>query len=225
VTARSRASLLVAVTLFGLAACARPVQVDSHWHDQSQRGQSFSRILVVVVSPRPAERCSFERLLAAEIRSDTTHAMSSCSALPEGEAPGRENIEQAVAERRFDSVMVTSLVAASQRVQEGGTSETRGDRFFKPAGIDYDWGLYDWGHYGLNPFYGGPVVYGEFETSPPLKVVEGDVTMVTRFFDTRGAALVYEATIQARELHSRVEALATVAPEIAARLRKDGLIR
>lgn len=218
---RLRAIVLSIVAAVGLAACSQPVRVDGHRQDASPRGEYFTRILVVVVSPRPEQRCTFERLLAAEMRSEISHAMSSCSALPTGAVPQRENIEQVVAERRVDAVLVTSLVSASQQVQEGGTIETRGDYYFKPDAV----GWYDWGYYGVTRFYGGPVVYGHFETAPPIKIVEGQVTVLSRLIRTSDVKLVYEAVTSAEELHSRVEALASIAPEIAGALRKDGLIR
>ena len=200
-----------------LAGCAQQVRVTGAWQDDVPRDQPFSRVLVVGVSPDYNQRCAFESFLALQIRSESTTVITSCRAMSSKDALTLENIERVIAEHQVDAVLATTLVASKIGAQEGGSSETRGDSYYKAVGIDY-WS----GYYGA---YGMPVVYGEFQTAPSITTVTGEVEILTRVFETRGATLVYELTTKARDLESRESGLAIITGPIAERLRKDGLVR
>jgi hypothetical protein len=207
---------LLAIAL--LSACAaQQARTKGAWSAGAAHDQSFKRIMVIVVSPDVSQRCSFEGFLVAEIRTEGTSAITSCNALEKGAELTRENVERAVAAHQVDAVIATTLVAQARKVAEGGTSETRGDAFYKPVGFGYD-------YYGFYGAYGVPVVYGEFETSEPLTIIKGDVTIVTRLYETSGAAMIYEMETRGKDFESRVAAMATLSDSIAARLRKQGLI-
>jgi hypothetical protein len=200
-----------------LAGCAQQVRVTGAWQDDVPRDQPFSRVLVVGVSPDYNQRCAFESFLALQIRSEFTTVITSCRAMSSKDALTLENIERVIAEHQVDAVLATTLVASKIGAQEGGSSETRGDSYYKAVGIDY-WS----GYYGA---YGMPVVYGEFQTAPPITTVTGEVEILTKVFETRGATLVYELNTKARDLESRESGLAIITGPIAERLRKDGLVR
>ena len=70
-----------------------------------------------------------------------------------------------------------------------------------------------------------PVVYGEFETAPSVFSISGTARLSSRLFETQGAALIYTVETKAKNLPSREMALAEIAPAIAERLQKDGLVR
>jgi hypothetical protein len=203
-----------------LTGCAQPVKVDGAWQDGASREQPFTRVLVVGVSPKLNQRCSFETFLATRIRSEATIAITSCNAMPHEEPLTRENIERAVAEQRADAVLATILVASTAAVKDGGTGDTRGGSYYKATDIGYATGYY--GGFGV---YGVPVVYGEFQTAPSIMGLERQVEIVTRLFETDNAALVYELNTKAKSLDSRAEGLAEVTSQIAERLRREGLIR
>lgn len=209
--------LLGAVLLTG---CAQPVKVDGAWQDGTAREQTFTRVLVVGVSPKLNQRCSFETFLASRIRSESTIAITSCNAMSHEDPLTRENIERAVAEQRADAVLATILVASTASVEDGGTGDTRGGAYYKATDIGYATGYY--GGFGV---YGVPVVYGEFQTAPSIMGIERQVEIVTRLFETDDATLVYELNTRAKSLDSRAEGLAEVTSQIAARLRREGLIR
>jgi hypothetical protein len=209
------------VVLFGtaaLAGCAQQVRVTSDWQDDAPGDQPFSRVLVVGVSPDYNQRCAFESFLTLQIRSESTTAIASCRAMSSKDPLTRENIEREIAEHQVDAVLATFLVAAEIRGQEGGTSETRGETYYKATGIGYDY----YGYYGA---YGMPVIYGEFKTAPSITTVQGQVEITTRLFDATDATLVYELNTKARDLESREAGLAIITGPIAERLRRDGVIR
>lgn len=217
---RCAGPLLAFLAAACLAGCAQPVKVDGAWQPGASREQSFTRVLVVGVSPKLNQRCSFETFLAQRIRSESTTAIRSCDAMSHDDPLTRENIERAVAEHRADAVVATILVAASMQAKEGGTGDTQGGAYFKATDIGYATGYY--GGFGA---YGVPVVYGEFQTAPSIMGLEKQVEIVTRLFATVDASLVYELNTKAKSLDSRPEALAEVTSQIAERLRRERLIR
>ena len=210
-------ALLLLAAVAALPGCAQQVRVNGSWQDDVARDQAYTRVLVVGVSPDYNQRCAFESFLALQIRSESTTVITSCRAMSSKDALTLENIERVIAEHQVDAVLATSLVASKIGAQEGGSSETRGDSYYKAVGIDY-WS----GYYGA---YGMPVVYGEFQTAPPITTVTGEVEILTKVFETRGATLVYELNTKARDLESRESGLAIITGPIAERLRKDGLVR
>jgi hypothetical protein len=223
---RAPAALLFLAGTAALSGCAQTVKVKSDWQPDAARDQPFSRVLVVGVSPDYNQRCAFETFLASQIRSDATTAFTSCRALSSKEPLTRENIERAIAEHGADAVLATILVAADIGAQEGGTSETRGEGYYKATGYGYAYSYFGrYGAYGGYGAYGVPVVYGEFRTAPPVTTVQGSVEIATGLFETADATLVYELATTARDLGSRADGLAEVSGAIADRLRRDKLVR
>jgi len=218
--ARGLRALGLAIGLAALAGCAsQPVRINSEWAKDAPRDQVYSRVLVVAVSPDPKQRCPFEGFLANQIRSQATAAIPSCRAMTTKKELTRENVEQAIAEHKADAVLVTTLVAMHLKGEQGGTSESRGDYYFKATGFGY---AYDY-WYGA---YGVPVYYGEFRTAPPLTNIEGEVDILTRLYETKNATAVYQMETRAKDLvESRAAGLTEITGPIADRLRRDGLVR
>lgn len=225
-TMAARTALLMLVSTAALSGCAQPVKVQGAWQDEAPRGQSYSRVLVVGVSPDYNQRCAFEGFLANQLRSEATTAFTSCRVLSSDEPLTRENVERAIAEHNADAVLATILVAAQVETKEGGTSETRGEGYYKATDFGYETRYYGMsGYYGMYGAYGVPVVYGEFRSAPPLTSTQGSVQVATGLYETEGATLVYELATTAQGLESRVGGLAEVTGPMADRLRQDGLIR
>jgi len=209
--------LLLLLGATALGGCAQQVTVHSAWQEGVARDQSFTRMLIVGVSPDINQRCPFERFLAGEIQSPSVQAITSCDAMTTKIPLTVENVERAIAEHRVDSVLATRLVASQAAAEEGGTGDTRGGGRYKATDLGY-WNSY----YGL---YGVPVVYGEFQTTPSIFTFSGEVEIVSKLYSTQDSKLVYEMTTKARDLQSRASALAEITIPIADRLRRDGLIR
>jgi hypothetical protein len=199
-----------------LAGCGGQVTVKSAWQNQASRGQTFTRILVVAVSPDYSQRCKFEYWMVKELQSDKVEADSSCNSMPKEVPLDRENVVRVVAALHSDAVLSTSLVEGSFRMQEGGSADTRGGGNYEATGYGYATGVYG--------MYGVPVTYAEFATAPPIIAMKGEVHIVTRLYAVRGASLVYSIDTTGRDLESSSLALATITPAIGERLRRDGLI-
>lgn len=199
-------------------ACAgNPVRSDGAWAEGAARGKSFSRLLVVGVSPDVNQRCAFEDSLAQALRSAGAGAETSCSVLGSKEPLTREAVEKGIAAIAADAVLAARPMGGSTRLQEGGTRETRGAGYYKATDFGY---AYDyWGAYGV------PVVYGEFRTAPAEYFLEGSGRVRIDVFETAGASLVYTALVEASRLESRTQGMLVVTSAIADQLRRDGLIR
>jgi hypothetical protein len=215
------APTLVLLGAAWLAGCAeQQVAVKGGWQDKASRSQTFSKVMVIGLSPEASQRCAFETFLAKEIRSDSVTSVTSCEAMGAKEPLSREGIERAIAAQQADAVLVTFLVASQMSMKEGGGMDTRGSGSYKATGAGWDYGYY--GGYGA---YGVPVIYGEFVASPSIFTLQGEVQILSRVFETRGATLVYEVKTKAKNLESRDPALMSVTGAIADRLRKDGVLR
>jgi len=194
-----------------LAASPSHAQVKGGWSDGASRDQSFSRVLVVGLSPDLNQRCAFERSMAGQIRTGGTTAFISCDAMPKDTALTRESVEAAVAERNADAVLVTSLVSQSSQIAEGGTEDTRGMAMYKAS--DAYFGPY------------GSVVAGNYHTAAPITNIQGDAHILSKLYETRGATSVYTLDTKVKHIESRGQVLAEITPPIAKKLRKEGLIR
>jgi hypothetical protein len=224
ILAKNALLLLLAVSTLWLAGCERNVRVASSWQENVPRSLSFSRILVVGVSPDPNVRCDFEYSMASHLRSESVTAIPSCNTMPINDPLTIESIDKAVAAEQADAVLATILVASNVGAKDGGMNETRGDAYYKATGTGYGSGYYG-GYYGGFGRYGVPVTYVEFRTAAPITTVVGEVDIATRLFETSDGALIYELLVNARDLQSRQSAIAAITVPTAERLRRDGLIR
>ena len=210
---------LAGFVLVAAAGCTatNPVSSDGAWAGDAARNQSFSRLLVVGVSPDINQRCAFEDSMAQALRSANVGAETSCSILGAKEPLTREAVEKAVASISADAVLATRPLGGSTQLKEGGTIESRGDVRYKATDIGYGYG-----YYGV---YGVPVVYGEFQTAPAEFYLEGGGRVRSEIYETAGATMVYSVETEAKRLESRSQGLIVVTSSIADDLRRAGLIR
>jgi hypothetical protein len=208
-------SALVCAAL--LSGCSVPVRSDGHWAEGVPRDAKYSRVLVVGVSPNVNQRCAFEEALASNLRDASVVARSSCREMGTEPPLTRENVEKAVVSFEADAVLATRLVDSSMQLAEGGTRETRGDAYYKPLGFGWGWDYWGW--------YGVPVVYGEFQTSPSVFSLQGTVKISSALFETRNAQAVYFVETTAKDLSSREQAMTDITPVIAERFVKSGPLR
>ena len=216
---------LVASILMLVGAASSPgyaaskVKVAGAWADNVSHDQTFTRILVVAISPDVKYRCRFERFLAARLNGDKTKAVSTCDALTEKELDPLtlESIQGAVEWLKADAVVSTSLVARAWESQEGGGRDTRGTANYKATDSGFTTG-----YYGL---YGVPVIYGEFTATPEVTTLEGTAHVTTKVYATQGPTVVYTLDTKAQSSDFRERSLQTVTEAMARQLGRDGLIK
>lgn len=200
-----------------LSGCgSQPTAAGARQADAS-RDQSFTKVLVVGVTPHVNQRCAFEFFLASQITSEFTEAVRSCDAVKEKNPLTLESIEAAITSQKADAVVATRLVAADWSAEEGRGRDERGGGTYKATDAGYATSYY--GAYGI------PVVYGEFQTAPSITTVAGEARVITKVYETQRATLVNTVETSAKNLESRDSALASIAESIAKRLRREGLVR
>ena len=206
---------LAAVAL--LAGCTGRPSVKSTWSDAHSRNLTFTRLLVVGVSPDYTQRCNFEYWLVRDLRSTKLAADASCNYMTKDEPLSREGIERIVATLHSDGVLATRMVASDWITKEGDTSDTRSTGSYKNIASGYDTGFYG--------VYGVPVNYYQFKTLPSVMNSQGAGHIVTKLYETHGAALVYTIDTKVKDVESSQLGLGMVTPAIADRLRRDRLIQ
>jgi hypothetical protein len=209
--------LLGAVSFAGLVQAKTTVK--GEWAEGAPSRHSFTRVLVVGVSPSVNQRCAFEFFMASQLQSESVQVIRSCDVVREKNPLTLESIEQASTAAQADAVLATSLVSRSTESKEGGSMDTRGNASYKATDAGFATG---YGYYGV---YGVPVIYGEFVSAPAFSIAEGQAQVSSRFYQTRDKALVYTLDTQARKLESTDAALQEIAAAIAVKLRKEGLTR
>jgi len=213
-------SALPALALLGalsLSGCASQPSVSSSWQEGAPHGQSFSRVLIVGVSPDINQRCGFEHFLASRIMSASVKAIPSCDVVKAKNPLTRESIEEAVASQQADAVVATTLVSMDWGTKEGAGRDDRGGGMYKATDSGYATG-----YYGV---YSVPVVYGEFQTASSITTVKGTAHVSTKVWETKGPTHIYTMDLTVGNLESRDTGLAAITGPIAERLRRDGLIR
>jgi altronate dehydratase len=209
--------LLLLLGAMCASGSAQAAKTTGAWQKNVPHNQSFTRVLVVGVSPNVNQRCAFEYLLASQMNSESVKAVRSCDVVKQKDPLTLESIKEAVESYNADAVLATSLVAREWDTNEGGSRDTRGSALYKATGSGYATG-----YYGV---YGVPVIYGEFVTAASITTVTGEVTVTTKLYETRGATLVYSLNTKAKDIETRDSGLSEIAEAIADRLRRDKLIR
>ena len=202
----------------GLTGCAQTGSTNEAQASGAGGKSTFARVLIVGVTPDVNQRCAFEYFMVSRLQSEKTEAIRSCDSVKDKYAPlTRESIDQAVAATQVDAVIATILVAREAGAKTGSDRDTRGGAYYKATGSGYATSY--WGMYGV------PVVYGEFQTAPPITTVKGQVKVETRVYETHGPTLVYTVTTTAKKIESTDEGLAAVTTQVADRLHREGLVR
>jgi hypothetical protein len=199
-----------------LAGCAQPTRLGGSGQDGAAPRATFSRVLVVGVSPDINQRCAFEYALASKISTGQTTAISSCRAMTQKEPLTREGIEAAVASQKADAVVATSLAEKQWDAASSGR-DTRGSGSYKATDAGYATGYY--GAYGV------PVVYGDFQTTASAKTLRGDIEVTSKVWETSGPTEVHTMTTTVKNIESTDQGIINLATAIADRLRREGLTR
>ena len=202
----------LALTIW-LCGCSG-VSVKGSWQDGASRNQTFTRLLVIGVSPDRDLRCAFESTFASELGSASTTVITSCAKMSAKEPLTAENVERVAAAVNADAVLATRLVSSKTGQGEGNSTDMRGNSVYKATDFAY-------GAYGM------PVTYVDFQTAPPLQSFKRSLHVSTSVYETHGAKLIYtvDTITKSQEIDSTEATLTSITGPTADRLRRVGLIR
>jgi hypothetical protein len=218
---RANRAFIAALLLIGAAwlspvGAAEKVKVTGSWQEGVPHDLTFTRVLVVGITPDVDQRCRWERFLAAKLNSTATKAVASCDAVTKVDPLTLESIQDAVEWLKVDAVVATSLVTREWKAEEGGGRDTRGSANYKATDSGYAYG-----YYGM---YGVPVIYGDFVNTPPVTTLSGTAEVTTKVYATQGPKVVYTMNTKAKSSDFRERSMSSVTTPMAERLRRDGLI-
>ncbi len=208
---------LLGAALFAGCVQARTT-VKGAWEEGAPRKQSFTRVLVVGVTPNVNQRCAFEFFMASQLTSESVQAIRSCDAVVEKEpADAREH-------RAGDRGGSGRRSAGDQsrfreiEAKEGGGRDTRGNASYKATDAGFATG-----YYGV---YGVPVIYGNSRPRLHSRLPRAQARVASRLYQTRDKSLVY-TLVRSRDANSRSTdaALHDIAAAIADKLRRERLTR
>ena len=210
---RSVTSLSLLTITVWLCGCSG-ISVKGAWQEGAPRDQTYTRLLVIGVSPDRNLRCAFESAFGSQLASASTTVISSCDKMSAKEPLTRENVERVATSVHADAVLATRLVSMNFGHGQGNTNDMRGDSVYKADDFAY-------GAYGM------PVTTVDFQTAPPLTSITSSIHVVTKLYETHGATLIYtvDTITKSQEIDSTEATLMTIAAPTADRLRRAGLIR
>ena len=189
-----------------LAACAQSTRVTSTWHGE-RNGLPADRVLVVSMSKDLNIRRSFEDMLVERLASTGNTSWASSREMDTSATLDRETLTRVVQVTGANLVMVTRL--QDQRVQIAKTGEAAGVKVQRKDQTPLDFFRYDY----------------EFFDDPQYLVPERTITLSTDVFHGENGALLYRIETVIPPLESRLEISNEAAKAIAARARRDGLVR
>ena len=199
----------------------RSVNVESVWSEEATRKEKFDNLLVVAISPNYNLRCGYEHRVVSDLRTGGTTASTSCAHLDPDDPLTVESIEPIVAEIGAEAVLVTELIGREDQLVEGGSSETRGEAYYKPVGYGYAYRRPYYGGYGR---YGLPVTFVEFTAEQSAFEMQTSVAVATNVFETQDATLVYSVQVTAKKQVTTEQILYELALNLVDQLRSDGLV-
>lgn len=205
-----------------LTGCARPLQVESTWVDSKARQQTFQNVLIVGLTADYNRRCNFEQMMAGFMRTAETTVVTSCSLMDSTDPLTTDGILPVIQKAGSDSVLVTELVGRSDNIVQGGTSDARGEAYYKPVGYGYGY-AYPYAY----PYAGGfgmPVTYVELDVEQSAFELETTAIIGSNLFIVADKSVVYSMQVTVNNQRTRADALDLITQGIADRMRKDGLI-
>ncbi len=206
--------LLAGLLIILLAGCGTRTSVTGAWQDGKSRGNAYSHVLVVGVTPSSRARRSFELALAEAIAAGTTQASASIQATG-GSAPqlSPEIVTQMVRDTGADAVLVTRL--ASRKVSVSESAGRVGVKTQQPTSLSGGTGLVDL--FSLK--------YNEYE-EPGEMTARSTAVVETSVYETSNSGrLIYMLTTTSEFKEGRDDVVGDVARAIAGQLRREGLIR
>jgi hypothetical protein len=193
--------------ILGLAACSRPTDATSTWHEQAASGRPYGKILVVGITENSNNRRRFENAMTSALEGRGSTAWASHTKMPGEEPVNRETVGKVVESTGADAVLVTRLVSHEVTGQDidartGVATNPESER-----------------HYNLNRYD-----YGEYSQGASL-VARNTVTLSTEIYETSRGELVYSVNTTTYDKESAFEILDEATLTIAKRLGQDRLIR
>jgi hypothetical protein len=195
-----RSSLIVLVTVVGVAACAssggRLVQ---SWKDPALKKLDFDRVVAVAISEDGPTRRLAESEMARIIGPD---AVVASQVIPENERGDVEKVRERLTAEGFDGAITMRLVDAE--------TEVRHEQDPLPTAY-YTF----WGYYGFVTIA---------ERGPSTLAVDSKLQIEVNIYSLKDAKLLWSGTTETMQPRLLETLVADVADVVSRRLKREGLI-
>jgi len=166
----------------------------------------MKRILVIGVAEDEAGRRGFEDAFAAALAAQHVDAVPSYQLLPQKDRLSRASIEQAIAGRGFQGVLVTRIRGVDEQ-----TTYVPPTTYVRPG--YYGYGLY--GYYGTS---------WDLVHEPGYTVTQTIVRLETHLYDAKTADLVWAAHSDTFDPSSSKDVIDSVTKKLTRQLAEDGML-
>jgi hypothetical protein len=217
------ALLPAAFLLLSLAACSRPTQVSSTWHEHRASGRPYTKILVVGVSESSGQRRRFENAMKAVLERSGNTAWTSHRNMPTDAPLERDSVAKIVESTGADSVIVTRLVnheVTGEEVELKTGARAKSGQKKTTDFFQYDYNVQTDYNVGQQDFRDKDT----YERAGYL-VVKSTVTLSTDIYETGQGNLIYSVETTTYEKESEFEIIDEATRAIGGRLKTDGLVR
>lgn len=205
--------ITIVATAAAVVACGARTSVSGDWAEGATRREPFSHVLVVGVSPNSRVRRSFEVALAEKLATRGGKATAAVQTAESRPQLTPDVIAAMVKSTGADAVAVTRV--ASRKVAPQETKTRTGVKTQHPANLN--------GGAGLVELFS--LEYNEYEEPGELRA-EATAVVETSVYEAAGAGrLVYSLTTTSAYREERDDVIGDVAAAIAAKLRREGLVR
>jgi hypothetical protein len=200
------AKTLLALCAVAVAACAT-TRMTNVWRSPNYPGSSNLRILVMGVSPNPANVKLWEDAMAKKLKSLNRQPVTGYSVLPPGRMVDKAEIVELVKQNNIDLVLITRFVSQKTQVD------------YVPPTVTY---VPPPTYYGYYPYYS----YGYGVAYSPGYVTETSVIVLeTNAYSAADESLVWSGVSQTFDYSSVSDIASSVASAVAESLVNTGIIR
>jgi hypothetical protein len=211
----------ITLTLFGLllAGC-ETTKLTTDWTNEEVGQISFSKVLVIGISPMESLRPKVEDNIVAQI--DHVEAIPSYEFLPEVEDQvDPEKVKAVIKAEGFDGIVTMRMLGMHDET-------THHEGYYRPEYYGSFYSYYS-PAYALSPYYMGmPGAYGmpmTYEYVPPRTTRDVFMNIETNIYDARTGDLIWYGRTQTKNADQRQQTIPEVAKVIKARLRSVGLTK
>lgn len=200
--------LLALLLLSLLAGCATRTRFTQLWHDPNYAGGPLSDILILGVSDNPARRRVFEDTFAQALKESSVNGLASYSVLPESDGkPDQKTIDQAIASRRTDAVLVTHLLGVDEK-----------EIYHPPMAYTFP------RSYRVGGYYGHYVTIWDYVHQPGYYSQHQYVRLESNLYDSQTGKLIWSAQSETIDPESANALIESLSGEVIADLKEQELI-
>jgi len=199
-------SLILFMAALVLTSCASTT-LTSVWKDENYRIGNIKKVLIIVLSEKPAVRRFFEDEFKSQMTLFSMDAVSSYTVIPDEKLSDKEFLAAQTKDLRVDAVLITRLVD-KKTIQSYVPPETT---YVGPSGYSAGWPTYNYN-------YSQPI------TRPGYTVENEMLSLETNLYEARTDKLIWSALSDTYTEGGKDEYIKSFTSVIIKRLSDDKIL-